>query len=86
MKKNPRALFLPPSKLKRKKMQGTLSACFELPIGYMKFLFPKEFVTVFGLCKEYPTYSGTLSSLGCKVPSRRLFAKMYLLVEGKGTL
>jgi hypothetical protein len=32
-----------------------------LPIGCMDFLFPKEFVTIFGLgntlCKEHPTYS-----------------------------
>jgi hypothetical protein len=32
-----------------KKKQGILSACFELPIGYMKFLFPKELVTIFGV-------------------------------------
>jgi hypothetical protein len=31
------------------KKQGTLSACLGLPIGSMKFLFPKELVTVFGL-------------------------------------
>jgi hypothetical protein len=30
-------------------MQGTLSACMGLPIGYMKFFLPKEFVTIFGL-------------------------------------
>jgi hypothetical protein len=32
-----------------KKFKGTLSACLGLPIGCMKFLFPKEFVTIFGL-------------------------------------
>jgi len=37
-----------PKTLKEKK-QGTLSACSGLPIGCMKFLFPKEFVTVFSL-------------------------------------
>jgi hypothetical protein len=36
-------------KLIRKKKQGTLSACLGLPIGCMKFLFPKELVTIFGL-------------------------------------
>jgi hypothetical protein len=30
-------------------MQGTLSAYLGLTIGCMKFLFPKEFVTIFGL-------------------------------------
>jgi hypothetical protein len=39
----------PPSKHKRKKKQGTLSACLGLPIGCMKFLFPKDLVTIFGL-------------------------------------
>jgi hypothetical protein len=38
-----------PPKLKMEKMQGTLSACLGLPIGCMKFLFPKEFITIFGL-------------------------------------
>jgi hypothetical protein len=37
-----------PPQLTRKK-QGTLMACLGLPIGCMKFLFPKEFVTIFGL-------------------------------------
>jgi hypothetical protein len=37
-----------PPKLKEKK-QGTLSACLGPPIGCMKFLFPKELVTIFGL-------------------------------------
>jgi hypothetical protein len=48
----PGNLFLksfPHPQLKRKKKQGTLSACLGLPIGYMKFVFPKEFVTIFGL-------------------------------------
>jgi hypothetical protein len=40
MKKNP--------KLKRKK-EATLSACLGLPIGWMKFFFPKKFVTIFDL-------------------------------------
>jgi hypothetical protein len=30
-------------------MQGTLSACLDLTIGCIKFLFPKEFITIFGL-------------------------------------
>jgi hypothetical protein len=30
-------------------MQGTFSVCLGLPIGWMKFLFPKEFITIFGL-------------------------------------
>jgi hypothetical protein len=33
----------------KEKKQGTLSACFGLPIGCMKFLFRKEFLTIFGL-------------------------------------
>jgi hypothetical protein len=37
----------PPTKLKREK--STFSACLGLLIGSMKFLFPKEFVTIFGL-------------------------------------
>jgi len=36
-------------KTKRKKKQGTLNACLGLPIGSMKFLFSKEFITIFGL-------------------------------------
>jgi hypothetical protein len=36
-------------KVKRQKKQGTLSACLGLPIGCMKFLFPKEFLAIFGL-------------------------------------
>jgi hypothetical protein len=40
-------LFL--TKLKKEKKQRTLSACLGLPIGSMKFLFPKELVTIFGL-------------------------------------
>jgi hypothetical protein len=39
-KKNP-LFFL------RAKKQGTLSACLGLPIGCMKFLFPKEFLSPF---------------------------------------
>jgi hypothetical protein len=33
----------------KEKKQGTLSACLGLTIGCMKFLFPKEFVMIFGL-------------------------------------
>jgi hypothetical protein len=40
---------LPPPPTEKEKKQGTLSACLGLPIGYMKFLFPKEFVIIFGL-------------------------------------
>jgi len=38
-----------PSKEKKNKKQGALSACSGLPIGCMAFLFPKHFVTIFGL-------------------------------------
>ncbi len=38
-----------PQNLKWKKKQGTLNACLGLPIGSMKFLFSKEFITIFGL-------------------------------------
>jgi hypothetical protein len=37
-----------PQNIKGKK-QGTLIACSSLPIGCMKFLFPKEFITIFSL-------------------------------------
>jgi hypothetical protein len=37
----------PPPNLQGKK-QGILMACLGLPIGCMKFLFPKEFITIFG--------------------------------------
>jgi hypothetical protein len=47
MKKNPSPP--PHPKLKRKKKQGNLSAYLGLSIGCMKFLFPKEFITIFGL-------------------------------------
>ncbi len=43
----------PHPKLKWKKKQGNVSACLGLLIGCMKFLFPKEFFTIFGL-GEYP--------------------------------
>jgi len=39
----------PTPKHKKKKDQGTLSACLGLPIGCMKFLFPKDFITIFGM-------------------------------------
>jgi hypothetical protein len=40
----------PPSQnLKGKKKKGTLNAFLGLPIGCMKFLFPIEFLTIFGL-------------------------------------
>jgi hypothetical protein len=41
--------ILSPQNLKGKKKQGTLSACLGLPIGSIKFLFPKKLVTIFGL-------------------------------------
>jgi hypothetical protein len=47
--KNEKNLPFPIPKLKRKKKKGTLNACLGLPIGCMKFLFPKEFLTIFGL-------------------------------------
>jgi hypothetical protein len=48
MKKNP-SLPPPLTQIKKKKKQGTLSACLGLPIGCTKFLFPEEFITIFGL-------------------------------------
>jgi len=48
MKKNPCPPPFPPQ-LKKLKKQGALSACLILPVGCMKFLFPKEFATIFGL-------------------------------------
>jgi hypothetical protein len=30
-------------------MQGTFNVCLGLPIGCMKFLLPKKFITIFGL-------------------------------------
>jgi hypothetical protein len=52
-KNEKKSFFSPPppplnQHLKRKK-QGTLSACLGFPIGCMKFVFPKEFVTILGL-------------------------------------
>jgi hypothetical protein len=41
----------PPSK--KKKKQSTLGACLGLPIGCMKFLFPKEFITIFDPSSYY---------------------------------
>jgi hypothetical protein len=38
----------PPSNIKGKKARH-LSACLGLPVGCMKFLFPKDLVTIFGL-------------------------------------
>jgi hypothetical protein len=48
-KKNPPPPNPPQNMKEKKRKQGTLSACFGLPIGCMKFLFPKDFVTIFGL-------------------------------------
>jgi hypothetical protein len=47
-------LALPPppppfSKLKRKRKSRHVECMMSLPIGCMKFLFPKLFVTIFGL-------------------------------------
>jgi hypothetical protein len=39
---------LPPPKTYKEKARHTLMACLGLPIGCMKFLFPKEFITIFG--------------------------------------
>ncbi len=39
----------PYPKLNRKKKQGTLSACCAFPLATWNFLFPKLFVTIFGL-------------------------------------
>jgi hypothetical protein len=39
----------PTQNLKRKKNPGTFECMLSLPIGCMKFLFPKLFVTIFGL-------------------------------------
>jgi hypothetical protein len=47
--KNEKNPYSPLPKLKRKKKKGTLNACLGLPIGCMKFLFTKEFLTIFGL-------------------------------------
>jgi hypothetical protein len=44
--KNPQP---PPNQNLKEKNHGTLSACLSLPIGCMKFLLPKLFVTIFGL-------------------------------------
>jgi len=44
----------PPSKTLKEEKQGTLSARLGLPIGCMKFLFPKELRRTH--CKEHPTY------------------------------
>jgi hypothetical protein len=49
-KKEKRILPPPlPPKLKRKKSKSPLSACLGLPICCMKFLFSKEFFSIFGL-------------------------------------
>jgi hypothetical protein len=60
MEKNPSTHL----NLERQKKQGTLTACLGLHIGYMKFLFPKEFITILVWantpCKEHPTYWGYL--------------------------
>jgi len=49
LRKNEKKILPPPSKEKKNKKQGALSACLGLPIGYMAFFFPKEFVTIFRL-------------------------------------
>jgi hypothetical protein len=52
----------------KEKKQGTLSACLGLPIGCTNFLFPSEFVTIFGL-GQYPLqrtpYLFRLINWGC---------------------
>jgi hypothetical protein len=47
MKKNPP--LTPSTQNLKEKNQGTLSACFRLPIGCMYFLFSKLLVNIFGL-------------------------------------
>jgi len=39
----------PPNKIKKKKKKNTVNECLSLLIGCKKFLFPKEFITIFGL-------------------------------------
>jgi hypothetical protein len=46
---HPKSTHAHPLAWGNKKKQGTLSACLGLHIGCTKFLFPKEFVTIFGV-------------------------------------
>jgi hypothetical protein len=83
--------FYPTSKLKRKKSKAPwVHHALSFPLATWSFSSQKSSSPFLAWaktpCKEHRTYWGTLSSLGCKVPSTRLFAKMYLLVEGKGTV
>jgi len=52
LKKNPPVWRPPLKKLKRQKSK----ACLGLPIDCMKFLFPKELVTILGLGLQRTTY------------------------------
>jgi hypothetical protein len=47
----------------KEKKQGTLRKCLGLPIGCMKFLFQKEFLTTFGL-GQYPLQKTNYISRG----------------------
>jgi hypothetical protein len=66
-------------------MQGTVSACLGLPIGCMNFLFPKEFITIFGLgyyplqtapyllMKNLMKHQGQSSQKGFSIDGNKLF-------------
>jgi hypothetical protein len=67
MKKNPSH-----PKLKwGKKKQGTLSACLGLPIGCIKFLFPKEFITIFGQGNTFSLRTPYLISVRAKLVANK---------------
>ncbi len=64
---------LPPV-MKKEKMQGTLSACLGLRIGCMKFLFPKEFITIFGL--SYTSHKSNVFLLNLICPWQKKIETM----------
>jgi hypothetical protein len=62
--KNPPPPPLPPTKNLKEKNPRHFECMLNLPIGCMKFLFPKNFTTIFGQGK-YPQYKlGVLIHLG----------------------
>jgi len=63
---------LPLPNLKGKKARHLECACLDLPIGCVKFLFPKEFVTIFGL--GYPLQRTPYLLVYCHYFGPRLIA------------
>jgi hypothetical protein len=61
----------PPFSTWKEKMQGTLGVCLGLPIGCMKFLFLKKFITILGL--SYTLHKSNFFLLNSISPSQKIW-------------